>query len=282
MPSPMTPSTTPAVNTLFAGQPTFAEMYEKLLVGPLFRPWAERLLDSVSLAAGARVLDVACGTGIVARLAGGRLGQGAAVVGVDKSAVMLAVARRVAPSIDWREGDATALPLGKDEHFDVVLCHEGLQFFPDRRAGVREMRRALAPHGRLGIAVWRSLEDNGVFAELGRVAERFVGPIQDIRHSFSDADALRQLLVDAHFQDVKVDRVSLEVRFAMEPAMLARLNANAVIGMSGARSAEEPERQTMINAIVEASVPVLRLAMDGNEIVSPTSGNIATARADDH
>jgi ubiquinone/menaquinone biosynthesis C-methylase UbiE len=100
----MTPARTPS-DTLFSSAlpSNFAESYEGLLVTPLFRPWAEILLDRLSLGPRARVLDIACGTGIAARLANKRLGGEGHVVGVDRSPVMLAVARAVAPEIDWRE-----------------------------------------------------------------------------------------------------------------------------------------------------------------------------------
>lgn len=93
-----------------ANPPSFPELYERKLVGPLFRPWAEAILDIVAPAAGERVLDVACGTGIVGRLASERVGPTGRVVGVDLSPGMLAMARAVAPSIEWREGNAVALP----------------------------------------------------------------------------------------------------------------------------------------------------------------------------
>ncbi len=124
-------------------QMSFPEVYEQALVGPLFQPWAQSLLDDVELKPGEGVLDIACGTGIVARLAKERLGPTGRVVGVDVNPQMLAVARRVAPTIDWREGDASALPLRGDEQFDVVLCQQGFQFFQDRAAAARQMRRAL-------------------------------------------------------------------------------------------------------------------------------------------
>ena len=125
----------------------FPEMYERFLVGPLFQPWADVLLDRVSLAAGDRVLDVACGTGIVARRAKVRLGEAGQVVGVDVSPQMLTIARDVAPDIDWREGNASALPVGATEKFDVVVCQQGLQFFPDKSAASAQMRAVLAPGG---------------------------------------------------------------------------------------------------------------------------------------
>ena len=272
---PAAPSSAPA-----GAPPSFPELYERLLVGPLFRPWAERLLDRLPLAAGSRVLDVACGTGIVARIAAERLGAGSRVVGVDRTPAMLAVARAVAPAIDWREGDAARLPVGEDERFDAVTCHQGLQFFPDRPAAMREMRRALVPGGRAAIAVWRSRAENGAWNDLDLAAERFVGPFDDVRHGFADADALARLLTDAGFADVEVVPTALETRFEVEPSVLARLNAAAVVGMTPAGKAmSDAEREQTVARIVDASVPELERYRVGDVIAFPTSANIATARA---
>jgi ubiquinone/menaquinone biosynthesis C-methylase UbiE len=131
------------------GQASFPEMYERWLVGPLFRPWAEVTFEELKLFPGDRVLDIACGTGIVARVARERLGAAGYVVGIDINVEMLAVARTVAPGIDWRVGNASGLPLHESEQFDVIVCQQGLQFFPDKRAAAAEMRRALAQGGRL-------------------------------------------------------------------------------------------------------------------------------------
>src|SRR5690349_7068610 len=136
-------------------QQSFPEMYEQALVGPMFSLWADPLLDEAGLGPGDRVLDVACGTGIVARRARARLGAAGTVVGVDINPGMLAIARRVAPDVEWREGSASALPLQPNERFDVVTCQQGLQFVPDRGAAVHEFRRALAPTGRVAISTWR-------------------------------------------------------------------------------------------------------------------------------
>ena len=190
-------------------QQTFPAMYEQWLVGPLFRPFAEVLLDRLQPRAGERVLDVACGTGIVARLARERVGDGSAVVGVDVSPGMLDVARAVGPAVTWREGSALALPLAAGEVFDVVTCQQGLQFFPDRPAAAGEMRRALAPGGRIGVATWRSAAEVPLFAALQQVAERHLGPVADQRHGFGDGAALAALLRDAGLHDVTVETVTL-------------------------------------------------------------------------
>jgi SAM-dependent methyltransferase len=126
-----------------------AEAYERWLVPPIFTPFADDLVADVR--PGSRVLDVACGTGIVARRAAA---HGAAVVGVDVNEQMLGVAREIAPEIRWLEADAADLPL-PDAAFDWVFCQQGLQFMTDPAAAVAEMRRVLAPGGRLTVSVWR-------------------------------------------------------------------------------------------------------------------------------
>ena len=198
---------------LFAAT-TFTEIYERALVGPLFRPFAEKLLDRLGVAREDSLLDVACGTGIVARVARERLGRDARIVGVDISPAMLAVAHSVDSTIDWRQGNATALPVDASERFTVLTCHQGLQFMPEKADAVHEMRRALAPAGRLGIATWRSLENLPHIRELNAIVERHVGPIVDSRHSLGDADDLRRLLVDGGFADVQVRTLAHDVQFA--------------------------------------------------------------------
>jgi ubiquinone/menaquinone biosynthesis C-methylase UbiE len=259
-------------------QPSFPEMYERWLVRPLFRPWAELTLDALQLAPGDRVLDIACGTGIVARLAAERLGGGARVVGVDVSPDMLAVARAAAPGIDWREGNAGALPLGDGEQFDVVVCQQGLQFFPDKPAAVAEMRRALAEGGRLAVATWRSDDEIPFFRELRRVGERHLGPVADQRHSFGDAAPLEALLRDAGLGDVRVRTVSRIIRFDGD-APLRRMNAMALTGMSAAaKGMAESERQRVVEVIVSESGPVFERYADGPGIAFELSTNLATAR----
>jgi ubiquinone/menaquinone biosynthesis C-methylase UbiE len=127
----------------FAG--SVPENYERYLVPALFKPWAEDLVEMATLRSGDRVLDIACGTGIVARTAAKRLGDNGSVVGLDVSGPMLATAR-TAPegaAVEWQEGSAVKLPMS-DATFDVVFCQQGLQFFPDRIATLREMHRVLS------------------------------------------------------------------------------------------------------------------------------------------
>jgi ubiquinone/menaquinone biosynthesis C-methylase UbiE len=106
------------------------------------------------------VLDVGCGTGVVARLAAHHVGPTGKVVGLDLKAGMLAVARSLPSlpgvSIEWQEGNALALPFSA-ETFDAVLCQQGLQYLPDRPAALGEMHRVLVPGGRLALSLWRPI-----------------------------------------------------------------------------------------------------------------------------
>jgi len=179
---------------------TFPEIYERVLVGPLFRPFAQEVIARLEPTRSDNLIDIACGTGIVARLARETLGPESRIVGVDVAPAMLAVARSVDPAIDWREGTAMSLPVKDRENFSMLTCHQGLQFFPDRATAIGEMRRVLAPGGRVAIATWRSLQDIPVALALNDVAERHVGTIVDSRHSFGNADTLKALLVDGGFR----------------------------------------------------------------------------------
>lgn len=259
-------------------QLSFPEIYEQALVGPLFRPWVALLLDDVELRPGDRILDIACGTGIVARLAKERLSGTGTVVGVDLSPPMLAVARKVAPDIDWREGDASALPLLDNEQFDVVVSQQGLQFFPDKPAAARQMRRALAPNGRLAVSTWRPEEDFPVLLELRHIAERHVGALVDRRHSFGEPDAVEILLRDAGFRDVRSKTVSHTIRFD-DGSVFVRLNAMALVGMSAAsKEMSDDARGQVVAAIVRDSTDVIRRQTDEKGFAYEIGTTLATAR----
>ena len=263
--------------TLPFAQLSFPEMYEQALVGPLFQPWVEQILDEAELTREDRVLDIACGTGIVARLAKERVGETGKVVGVDLSPAMLAVARRVAPDIDWREGDASALPLQDDERFDVVVCQQGLQFFPDKLAAARQMYRALDARGRLAVSTWRPDEELPVLRELRRVAERHLGAIVDRRHNFGEAGPLEALLREAGFRDVRSKTLSRTIRFK-DGTVFVRLNAMALVSMSTAsKEMSDEERGRLVAAITRDSADVVLPHTDETGFAFELSTNVATA-----
>lgn len=186
-----------------------AENYERYFVPAIGKPLADDLIASAALEPGERVLDVACGTGVVARLAAQAVGSPGSVAGLDVNPGMLAVARSATPpetSIEWYEASAEAIPLS-DEAFDVVLCQLGLQFVPDPLGALREMRRVLVEGGRLIVTA--PGPTNGVFARLAEELERHVGghAAGFVRQVFAlhDAAELRAMLSDAGLRDVAVE-----------------------------------------------------------------------------
>ena len=151
-----------------------AELYQRYLVPAIAVLWAADLIDRAAPRPGERVLDVACGTGVVSRLAAERTGSGR-VVGLDINADMLAVARSLSPgagpSIEWYEGSALAMPF-PDASFDLCMCQLGLQFFPDRSTAMREMFRVLQTGGRVALSVFSALERTPVSNALAEALDR--------------------------------------------------------------------------------------------------------------
>ena len=185
--------------------PDPAETYEHYFGPTIADPWTRVLLAYAAPQPGERVLDVACGTGSVARHVAPMVGAHGKVVALDISPAMLAVARTLpAPAgatITWLDGDATRLAL-PDDAFDLVLCQQGVQFFPDRAAAVREMRRVLTDGGRVVLSVWQDLQHHPVFAAMYEAtARRLNVPISAVAlpYAFGDAVALRALLGTAGF-----------------------------------------------------------------------------------
>jgi ubiquinone/menaquinone biosynthesis C-methylase UbiE len=150
-----------------------AEAYEAQFVPAFFAQWAPTLCRAAGVASGRRVLDVACGTGVVARGAAEITGPGN-VVGVDLNEAMLAVARRVAPAIDWRQGDAADLPF-PDASFDAVLCQMALMFFPDRAGAITDMARVTRPGGAVAILVPGALAEQPAYAPFVEMATQRAG-----------------------------------------------------------------------------------------------------------
>lgn len=188
---------------------SYPELYEQLAVPAFFGPFADDLVERAALAPGVRVLDVATGTGAVARRAAA---AGARVTALDLTDAMLDVARGVpgGESVTWVQGDALDLPF-EDEAFDVVLCQQGLQFLPDLAGGLGEMRRVLAPGGRLLGACWDAIDRNGVFASVFEaLAERVPDVAAVARTPFAmTADRLAGAARAAGLADVEVGEVTL-------------------------------------------------------------------------
>ncbi|MEQ6903440.1 methyltransferase domain-containing protein [Nocardioides sp. YIM 152588] len=151
-----------------------AELYERFFVPALFDQWPGRLLDLAGVGPGDRVLDVACGTGVVARAARARVGAAGSVTGVDVNEGMLAVAAREGPEVAWLPGRAEALPVPSDS-FDAVVCQFGLMFFTDPAAAVTEMARVVRPGGAVVVATWAGLPETPGYAAMVDLLDDLLG-----------------------------------------------------------------------------------------------------------
>jgi SAM-dependent methyltransferase len=227
------------------------------------------------------VLDVACGTGIVARLAALQVGSRGQVTGLDLNPGMLAVARALPPGsgamIDWREGSAVALPFA-DATFDVVLCQQGLQFFPDRLAALCEMRRVLSPGGRLTLAVWRANQHHPFFGALADALTRHVSPEAGagghVPFALGEVTELRTLITGAGFSDVRIRIEILPMRVAsLEQYVPEHLAATPMAGAVAA--AGESARAALLQNISTA----VQAYRDDEGWAFPMEAYIVSARA---
>ena len=266
----------------FASAPVDAmQVYDDIFVPGLFIPWANLLLDEVGLARGEAVLDVACGPGTVTRLAAQRVGPDGRVVGADISSAMLAIARaKAAPngaSIEYVETPAAPLAVGTAE-FDVVVCQQGFQFFPDRPAALLEMRRALRPGGRVALAVWTAIEDQPSFAGLARAVADVIGPDTAARYAggpwgYSALDVFAAEVTAAGFTDVRAQTHELDVVFDGDGARYSdTLAAAGIADEVAALSADDRAR------LVDAAARHLDPLVSEGKLHSASASNIVVAR----
>jgi ubiquinone/menaquinone biosynthesis C-methylase UbiE len=260
------------------------ELYERYLVPAITTKWADDLVDRAQPSAGEKVLDIACGTGIVARLASRRMRQGR-VTGLDLNKGMLAVARTIlgeGASIEWIEGSALDLPF-EARTFDVVLCQLGLQFFPDQRRALHEMRRVLSPAGRLALSVYSPIERtpgaNAFVLALDRVLGPGASQIKRGEHSFNLPEELRDLLTGAGFAKVEVQTVVQQIAF---PSVLDyvrfQLLATPMAALLIDRS--EDDRQVAIKTIASETARISDPAMRKEDWFSfPQEAYVGTATA---
>jgi ubiquinone/menaquinone biosynthesis C-methylase UbiE len=256
------------------------ENYDRYLVPSIFGPWAGDLIEAAALRPGERVLDIACGTGIVARTVARTLGGGN-VVGLDLSVPMLEAARLAAAneglSVDWREGSAVKMPL-TDGAFDVAFCQQGLQFFTDRAAALNEMYRVLAPGGRLVLSVWREIERSPGFAVLAEALTRHISPeagtlMTSGPFGLSNTEELRRLITGASFGDVTIHPATRMLRFPSTYEFVLHYAAGSALA-SLVAGADDDSRAALL-AEVKAR---LQSRVDDQGLAFPIESNVVVAR----
>lgn len=254
-----------------------AEVYEDQKVSVIFGPLARATLDAFPMRVGDQLLDVACGTGIVARCVRERYGTDVAVTGSDLNAGMIEMAEKLTsgfvPPIEWVVADATNMPF-TDASFSVCICQQGMQFIPDKKAAVAELRRVLAPEGRLVISVWdgASAFFIAMAAALGRhvsdaVAEQSLAPF-----SFRAAEALPSLLAGVGFRDVSIRPLSID-RIIDDPETAV---PKEIFGNPVGRRVKERGEDTLGQIVKEIIADCATYEVEGALIV-PQRSHLITA-----
>jgi ubiquinone/menaquinone biosynthesis C-methylase UbiE len=258
-----------------------ARNYERYFVPAIFRPWASDLLDLAAPLRGERVLDVACGTGIVSRLAAERVGAAGVVVGVDINPAMLEVASSqhiTGATIDWRQTSADALPFA-DGAFDLVLCQQALQFFADRAAALRELHRVLRAGGGLALSTWRDVQHSPGYAALADAMARHVGPepasFIRLTGSLDSREVLQSELTAGGFREVVVRSATRKIRFpSPEDFVWQFVQATPLALIPCVNEADAPTRASVIREVAAA----LRRYVDEDGLAFPIEAHVVTGR----
>ena len=257
---------------------TPGDIYEAHMVPAIFARWAPDLVAAARPRPGERVLDIACGTGVVTRLLYERVAPHGRTVGLDLNPGMLAAARTATHGreIEWLEGSVTNMPLA-DGAFDIIVCQQGLQFFPDKAVALREMRRVLAPTGRLAASVFRSVEHAPGYRILHEALARHVGPDKAELPPFSlgDAQMIRDLVGAAGFRDIRI-RADVKLTRFQSAEHFVRSVIDGAPSMLGALAEQGPH---VLDAIVAEVVAAAGTYTDDEGWATAQVANIITASA---
>lgn len=235
-----------------------AENYEKYFVPAIATPVAEDLMAVAAIQPREQILDVACGTGVVTRLAAARAGDKGQVAGLDVSAAMLAVARSAAPpgtSIAWYETSADAMPL-PDRQFDAVLCQMGLQFMSNKPKALAEMRRVLRPGGRIVLNLPGPIP--AFFADFASALARHIDPTAarfvHVVFSLHGEEELRSLMSAAGFEEVKIAKARKTLRLPPPREFLWQYVHSTPLRELVSR-ASDAQRAALADAVAESWQP---------------------------
>jgi SAM-dependent methyltransferase len=217
--------------------------YEELFVKGLFEEWTTSVLDAARINSSHRVLDVGCGTGVLARKAAIRIGPKGFAAGIDPNPGMLAVAEQLAPTVEWWQGTAESLPF-QNQSFDAAVSQFSLMFFSDREKAISEMLRIIKPQGQIAVAVWDSIDRIPAYGAEVDLLERIAGK--------RSADALRAPFVLGNEQDLA--------------ALFRNAGATSVEIATQRGTARFPSIRMMVEADLRGWLPVMDVVLSEEKI----------------
>jgi ubiquinone/menaquinone biosynthesis C-methylase UbiE len=240
----------------------------------IVEPWTDDLILAAGCRDGHRVLDVACGTGVVASRVNLVTSKFCYTTGIDINEGMLRVARKN-PQVEWHQGSAVELPFEAGS-FDVVLCQQGLQYFPDRSAAMREMARVLAPGGRIALNVWGALDRQPFLVAAIAAIGTFLGADAQapfhLAFSLNSAAELRQLANDAGLQSIRVRFEHRTMRYPVPARFVASWLGGTPI-TAQFLALPDDRKQAFIGDVVER----LATYVDDDGLAVPMENHFLTA-----
>lgn len=257
------------------------ELYERYLVPAITTIWARDLLSRVHIKPNDSVLDIACGTGAVTRLAAKQASSGK-VTGIDLNKGMLGVARtlQLGPHVEWVEGSALDLPFPAAS-FDVVLCQLGVQFFPNQLRALREMHRVLKNGGTVGLSVYSAIERTPAAHAFVLALDINLGPsafkTKRAEHAHPDPDEVKRMLEDVGFRKVEVATVTKQISF---PSMLDyvrfQLIATPMAGLLKDKSVADRDN-SIAKIAADAESQINPTLLSDGKLTFPQESQVATA-----
>lgn len=252
------------------------DVYERFIVPAYTRAWAEEMVNRACLCKGEKILDAACGTGLVARMAAEEQCSTDLIFGVDVNTVMLKKAQEIEENINWHQSDVTNMPF-PDNHFNVIFCQQGLQYFPDPSLALKEMKRVLAENGRILLSVWRPIRYSPFYESLCEVLEKYVNKnsasLLSAAFNFGDYAKLKALFSTIGFNSIKINIVVKQMHyFPFDEFVMGGIMATPFF--KDIQEMKESKREEMLLEITRLNQDYI----DDNGLAAPLESYIVNAK----
>lgn len=249
-------------------------VHEQYLVPAIFAQWASRVAEIAEIDLGHRVLDVACGTGTLARAVLLETGLTGKVIGLDSNELMLASAQAQSRGIEWQLGDASAMPF-ENNQFDRVMCQFALMFITNRVALIKEMLRVCKLDGLVVLATWGPLHKGGAYDALINLVDKQLGSHAALKLSspwaLGKTGVMDALLLASGVNEYECHQ---RVGNASYPSMRAFIETHLRL----AGEFNKLDEQSLERIFSTADTELHRFLAPGGQLVAQLNANIFTVK----